>query len=312
MPGGIALSAMMHLGLATLIVLGLPTLFHPPMPEESPIAVELVTLGPETRATHPNPHQPVAKAKPIPPSPEPPAPVPEPKPLPPQASSEPPPSAAAPPPAPTPKAEDTPNLVPPPPPSKPVEAQTPPPPPPKPPDAKPKPSEQKPPAPSFDQMVKQLDKQQKVPPSSFDSLLKNLTRDESARSEDAPPQRNRVASAAAPPSSQPHAPLGSQLSASEIDLVREQIERCWNVPAGARDAKDMVIEVRAAVNPDGTVREATIVDQGRYGGDPYYRAAAESARRAVLNPSCSPLKLPPDKYDSWRDLDLFFNPKDIL
>jgi hypothetical protein len=312
MPGGIALSAMMHLGLATLILIGLPNLFRPPMPVDTPIAVELVNIGPETRATHPNPHRPVAKAKPIPPPPTPPAPVPEPKPVPtpPPASAEPPPSAAAPPPTLAPPKPDQAVLVPPPPPPKPVEAPAPTPTPP-PPEAKPKPAEKQP-TPSFDQMVRHLDRQQKTPPSSFDSLLRNLTRNDAPRSEDTPPQRTRMASASAAPSSQPQAPLGSQLSASEIDLVREQIEQCWNVPAGARDAKDLVIEVKAVVNPDGTVQEATIIDQGRYGGDPYYRAAAESARRAVLNPRCSPLKLPPDKYDSWRDLDLFFNPKDVL
>ena len=115
----------------------------------------------------------------------------------------------------------------------------------------------------------------------------------------------------APPSSQPKAPLGSQLTASEMDLVREQIARCWNVPAGARDAKDLVVEIRASVNPDGTVRQATIVDQGRM-GDPFFRAAAESARRAFFNPQCTPLKLPPEKYEIWKDLVVDFSPKDIL
>ena len=116
--------------------------------------------------------------------------------------------------------------------------------------------------------------------------------------------------AAAPPSSQPRAPLGSQLTASELDLVREQIARCWNINAGARDAKDLVVEVRAQVQPDGTVTRADIVDQGKQ-GDPLWRAAAESARRAFFNPMCTPLKLPPDKYDTWRDLVVDFSPKDI-
>ncbi len=94
-------------------------------------------------------------------------------------------------------------------------------------------------------------------------------------------------------------------------MVRQQIARCWNVPAGARDAKDLVVEVRVTVDPDGTVRQATIVDQGRL-GDPFYRAAAESARRAFFNPLCRPLHLPPDKYAIWKDLVVDFSPKDIL
>ena len=114
------------------------------------------------------------------------------------------------------------------------------------------------------------------------------------------------------PSSQPRAPLGSQTTASEADLVRQQIARCWNVPAGARDARDLVVEIRIGVDPNGTVRQATIVDQARLGTDPLFRAAAESARRAFFNPLCRPLHLPADKYAIWRDLVVDFSPKDIL
>src|ERR1700685_2771438 len=80
MPGGIALSAAMHLGIFVLIILGLPTLFRPAIPEDQPIAVELVTIAPETRATHPNPNTPKPNAKPdIPPTAaEAPKPVPKP------------------------------------------------------------------------------------------------------------------------------------------------------------------------------------------------------------------------------------------
>lgn len=95
-------------------------------------------------------------------------------------------------------------------------------------------------------------------------------------------------------------------------MVREQISRCWNVPAGARDAKDLVVEIRVVVGPDGNVRQATIVDQGRAASDPFYRAAAESARRAFFNPECRPLRLPPDKYAIWKDMVVDFSPKDIL
>jgi len=143
----------------------------------------------------------------------------------------------------------------------------------------------------------------------FDALLKNLAAQDTAPSPD-PPRKMRIASGTA--SSQPRAPLGSQLSASEVDMVREQISRCWNVPAGARDAKDMVVELRVVVEPDGMVQQATIVDQGRLAGDPFFRAAAESARRAFFNPQCRPLRLPPDKYETWKDMVVDFSPKDLL
>jgi hypothetical protein len=309
MPGGIAASAVMHIGIFALIILGLPTLFRPPIPEDQPIAVELVTIAPETRATHPNPNMPKPNAKPEIPIEAAPAPKPEPKPTPPPPtpvappSSQPPPQAAAPPVPPQPDL----TAPPPPPPPKPVEAQAPPPPPPKPEPPKPKPE----PKPQPQQVAQAQPKpdNSKADAAAFDNLLKNLTKTPALPQQDAKPQRQQVA-AAAPPSSQPRAPLGSQLTASEIDLVREQLARCWNINAGARDAKDLVVEIRASVQPDGTVTQATIVDQGRM-GDPLFRAAAESARRTFFNPACTPLKLPPDKYATWKDLVVDFSPKDI-
>jgi outer membrane biosynthesis protein TonB len=310
MPGGIVASAVMHIGIFALIIIGLPTLFRPPVPEDQPIAVELVTIAPETRATHPNPNMPKPNAKPDIPIEAAPAPKPEPKPVPPPPtpvappSSEPPPQAAAPP------APPQPDVVPPPPPPppKPVEAQAPPPPPPKPEPSKPKPE----PKPQPRQVAQAQPKPDtsKAETAAFDNLLKNLTKTPALPQQDAKPQRQQIA-AAAPPSSQPRAPLGSQLTASEMDLVREQIARCWNINAGARDAKDLVVEIRAAVNPDGTVTRADIVDSGRASSDPLFRAAAESARRAFFNPACTPLKLPPDKYATWKDLVVDFSPKDI-
>ena len=102
------------------------------------------------------------------------------------------------------------------------------------------------------------------------------------------------------------------MSISEVDAIRQQIKRCWNVPAGAKDAQDLVIEVALVMNPDATVRDARVIDAARMRSDPFYRAAAESARRAVLNPKCNPLKLPSEKYREWQQITLTFNPKDMF
>jgi hypothetical protein len=302
---GIALSAALHLILGTIFVLGLPRLFAPPPPEEMPVAVELVTIAPDTRATRPN-SNPKRDAKPDVPAAEVPVTKPEPKPEPPVPAPVPPPSAAA-----SPASE----------PAKPAEAKpAPPPPPPKPPEPKPEPPKpveravvpkpiEKPAPPQLAKNEPKIE-QKKYDPGQFQALLKNLALQSAEPSPEAPPQRPRAVSAK--PSSQPRAPLGAQLTASEVDLVREQISRCWNVPAGARDAKDLVVEIRVAVEPDGNVRQATIVDQARLAGDPFFRAAAESARRAFFNPQCRPLRLPPDKYAIWKDLVVDFSPKDVL
>ncbi|MBT5751963.1 MAG: energy transducer TonB [Rhodospirillaceae bacterium] len=102
------------------------------------------------------------------------------------------------------------------------------------------------------------------------------------------------------------------ITISEIDAVRRQFVKCWNVPAGARDAENLVVDIQVDVNPDGRVRRAKVLDTGRMAGDSFYRAAAESALRAVKNPNCNPLKLPPEKYERWKTLTLRFNPKEMF
>ena len=303
---GLALSAVLHLVLGGLFIFGLPTLFHPPTLQEMPIAVQLVTMGPETRATHPNPNMPEREAKPEVPVPGPPTPKPEPEAIPPQPA--PPPSAAAAPPAPPALPEQKPAPSPPPPPL-PEPKPAPPPPPPKPVEKVEAP-EPTPERPQRTARIEAKAEAKKYDPGQFDALLRNLAVQDSAPSPDQPPQKVRTASGAA--SSQPRAPLGSQLSASEVDMVREQISRCWNIPAGARDAKDLVVELRVVVEPDGMVQQATIVDQARLASDPFFRAAAESARRAFFNPQCRPLRLPPDKYEIWKNMVVDFSPKDLL
>jgi hypothetical protein len=106
--------------------------------------------------------------------------------------------------------------------------------------------------------------------------------------------------------------LGQPLSITETDIIRQQMKQCWNVPAGAKEAKDLVIEVALVMNPDATVREARVIGDARMRSDPFFRAAAESARRAVLNPKCNPLKLPLEKYNEWQQITFNFNPKDMF
>lgn len=105
----------------------------------------------------------------------------------------------------------------------------------------------------------------------------------------------------------------TRLTISDVDHLRRQIERCWTVPAGARDAESLVVKIRIALNPDGSLRGSpAIVDRERLRqpGQEFYRAAAESARRAVLQ--CAPYDMPRDKYERWRDIVLTFDPKQML
>ena len=84
------------------------------------------------------------------------------------------------------------------------------------------------------------------------------------------------------------------------------------MPIGARNPEELVVEIKIQVNRDRTVRDAIIVDSARAAGDKFFRTMAESARRAVRNPKCSPLKLPPDKYNEWREITMTFDPSKMV
>jgi hypothetical protein len=102
------------------------------------------------------------------------------------------------------------------------------------------------------------------------------------------------------------------VTASEIDAVRRKIYPCWSVPAGAKGAKNLIVDIDMELSADGTVIKADIVDKRRMNSDQYFRIAAESAQRAVLDPKCNPLPFPKGKHDQWKSVTMSFNPKDMF
>ncbi len=92
---------------------------------------------------------------------------------------------------------------------------------------------------------------------------------------------------------------------SDADAIRRHIARYWNVPIGAQPAENLVVDVRVVVAPDGTVREATTVDQARYGNDPAFRRWADSAIHAVRRAS----PLPPPAGREHREFIISFDPR---
>ncbi len=115
--------------------------------------------------------------------------------------------------------------------------------------------------------------------------------------------------------------VGTGLTMSETDALRAQITQCWNVPAGAMDAENLIIELRLFLNPDGTVQRVERLNLLRYGSDGFYRAAVDSAVRAVERCETGTnfdgsfrrgYNLPLDRYEEWRSIRLTFDPSDML
>jgi outer membrane biosynthesis protein TonB len=99
-----------------------------------------------------------------------------------------------------------------------------------------------------------------------------------------------------------------KLTMNEIDALRARIQQCWNPPAGAADAKDLIVEVRIRFNQDGSLAAAPTVSNR--GSSSYFQVASESALRAVVR--CAPYTfLPAAKYDAWKDVEVTFDPRDM-
>lgn len=106
--------------------------------------------------------------------------------------------------------------------------------------------------------------------------------------------------------------ISDKLTISELDALRQQIQKCWNIPAGARNIEEMVVEIDVTMNENLTVEEAEIKNKALMLSNPFFRTVAESARRAMFAPDCTPLKLPKGKYEEWKNFTITFNPKEVL
>ncbi len=174
-------------------------------------------------------------------------------------------------------------------------------PPPKPrnkPRRKPKPVKPKPEPPK--------DEVKPVEQKDFTSLLRSLTPDEpeeQTTTAPAPETQENVSQVAG---------FAKQMTRNELSDLNRGVQPCWNVNAGGKDAHSLIVELWVFVNQDRTVREVQIINQRLYNSDSHFKAAAEAARRALLNQQCSTLNLPPEKYDRWKKFKYIFDPSNML
>jgi hypothetical protein len=300
----LAASIAVHALILALMIFGLPY-FHP-KPKDMPpmISVELVQVGKETTTNKVSDANKVVQKpeeeKPAPPTPPPPeakaTPQPEPQPDQPQPRPDP---------QPAPKLPDVDASVP--------DLKTP--------DFTVKPQfKDVPKLAQVDTAVPALTVPPKVdfkkvppkpPAESFDSVLKNLTKQKVQTLTDQPPQPQ----AKNPPqrATGAVAPISANLTASELAALSAQLARCWSLPATSKDAQNLIVDVDVTVGPDRVLTgPPTVEDSGRMASDSAFRAAAMAAVRALRNPQCSPLELPPDKYQEWQTMTIHFDPKEML
>ena len=101
----------------------------------------------------------------------------------------------------------------------------------------------------------------------------------------------------------------AQMSQSEIDALRARISSCWSPPPGIDINSKVYVVLRVLFKPDGTLtQEPVLVEATASALGP---TLADSAKRALL--LCQPFTmLRPDHYEQWKDLELKFDPHELL
>jgi hypothetical protein len=118
-----------------------------------------------------------------------------------------------------------------------------------------------------------------------------------------------AAIAAAAEGGSPDAPEGPPMTGGEVEGLRVAIKQCWNLGTLSADAMQVVVTVRVDVGQDRKPVSSSIRMTDYTGAnDAAANQVFEAARRAVIRCSKNGLPLPEDKFDSWKDLELVFDP----
>ena len=94
------------------------------------------------------------------------------------------------------------------------------------------------------------------------------------------------------------------LSQTDINRIQMHVTKYFNLSYSATEVK-IIIPLKISANTDGTIKSARILDKSSYEKDKFYRAAADAARRAVLD--SSPLPLPKGKEKKFQNFIFDFN-----
>ena len=103
---------------------------------------------------------------------------------------------------------------------------------------------------------------------------------------------------------------GEKLSQSELDALRGIIENNWLITPGMADAQDVRIRVTFRLDPDGNLigqPEATAT-----GGSPTAQRVLISGAVRAVRKSAPFSNLPRDKYETWSEVVVNFDPSQLM
>ena len=93
-----------------------------------------------------------------------------------------------------------------------------------------------------------------------------------------------------------------------LETITNRFAECWTIPYDTQNPENVVVKINLGLDPHGKVTTASIADTYLYDHNPFYRAVADSALRAVHK--CSPLlSLQAADYSLWNKMVLTFDTK---
>jgi hypothetical protein len=110
----------------------------------------------------------------------------------------------------------------------------------------------------------------------------------------------------------PNGTLTDRLTNDQRGAIGDKVRECWTKDAGALDLEKMQVLLLVTVDAQGMARQVDVApeDAGKL-GDPRFRAFEERAVRAVLDPRCATLPVPPALIAGGRGtLKFRFRPND--
>jgi TonB family protein len=106
-----------------------------------------------------------------------------------------------------------------------------------------------------------------------------------------------------------HVPSPAVLSAAQRGAIGDHVRGCWTFDPGALGVEQMQVLLTVTTDAAGVARAAVVAgpDEPRL-SDPIFREFAERARRAVLDPRCADMPLPPNLTGKTNVLTFRFSP----
>lgn len=150
----------------------------------------------------------------------------------------------------------------------------------------------------------------KNPAPQSDALNNTLEKLRALEKQKPPTARYNPAQGGAPNSGgSPNGNDTSALTAAERGAIGDHVRPCWTSDPGALDLDKMQALLTVTTDASGVVRQASVApsDQGRL-ADPRFRAFAERAVRAVMDPTCANLPLPRSMLGKVNVLTFRFSP----